>query len=167
MFRFFGGAPKLLVPNNLKSGVNELSTRSGPPECTAGRSTLGRDNLETSRRRAGVRELSPLGGARRVEKLDLADRASGLVKVSYSWSRSFLTAAIWRSEHGERQTSPALGGADELAKHDFEHGLLAEPVWNGFQPSPFFRRGSGRPVGARSPSRGMIAWGDLRLEFRP
>ena len=25
MFRFFGGAPKLLVPDNLKSGVNKAS----------------------------------------------------------------------------------------------------------------------------------------------
>ena len=25
MFRFFGGAPKLLVPDNLKSGINKAS----------------------------------------------------------------------------------------------------------------------------------------------
>jgi transposase len=33
MFRFFGGAPKLLVPDNLKSGVNKA--RSTIPRSTA------------------------------------------------------------------------------------------------------------------------------------
>ena len=62
--------------------------------------------------------------------------ASGVIESSYSWSSSFLTAAIWRSSNSVTQAAPALCGADERAEHEFEHRLFAEAVGDDFEPSP-------------------------------
>jgi hypothetical protein len=56
--------------------------------------------------------------------------------ASYAVSRSFRTAAIWRSSSSvKRRTSPAFRGAYERTEHQFENWLLTEAVWNNLQPS--------------------------------
>ena len=81
--------------------------------------------------------LRPGQGADLLETRGWDDLASGVIKSSYSWSSSFLTAAIWRSSNSvKRRPRQRSAARMSRAEHEFEHRLFAEAVGDDFEPSP-------------------------------